>query len=137
MDDELDFGEDDLYREDDQARQPSASKASRDRTASARSQDDRRVSSSSRHARDQSGTPPPPLKSKHNPRLDVNGNPLPAHWESKVSASSGDIYYKNLITNVADWTIPTDEAPEDAGPMEEEQREQQVSGHEQQEYRGE
>lgn len=57
---------------------------------------------------ERSPTPPrpPPVRPPHNPRLDANGNSLHPDWESKVSSSGGDIYYKNLKTNKTTWEIP-------------------------------
>ncbi|KAI5479399.1 hypothetical protein MNV49_003733 [Pseudohyphozyma bogoriensis] len=56
-------------------------------------------------------TPPPkPEPKPHDKTLDAFGRPLPAGWISKVSTTSGDIYYRNLVANTTCWDIPTEPA---------------------------
>ena len=82
--------------------------------------------------RTRSPTPPPQPKPPHNPRLDVSGRELPQDWESRISASQGDMYYKNVMTGESSWTIPeqaaqTKEMPEPTKeqPQQQEQEQEQ------------
>lgn len=54
-----------------------------------------------------SPTPPRP----HDSTLDANGNKLPPNWESRISSTKGDIYYKNLVNSKSSWEIPVAELP--------------------------
>lgn len=74
-------------------------------------------------ARSPTPTPPPQPKPPHNPRLDANGHELPQDWESRISASQGDTYYKNLKTGETSWSIP-EQAKEASEPAKEQSTEQ-------------
>lgn len=49
-------------------------------------------------------------KAAHDETLDANGNKLPAGWVSRLSKSTGNIYYRNTLLNTSEWDIPTEPA---------------------------
>lgn len=100
---ELDFDEDDLFQ---QAHERGEDLDYSSRTTNTRTQVQVPVPTPVA-APVQPRSPTPPRI--HNPRLDSMGNPLPAPWESKVSTSKGDIYYKNTVTGKSSWEIPIQE----------------------------
>lgn len=43
----------------------------------------------------------------HDETLDEKGNKLPEGWVSRVSKSTGRLYYRNTLLNTSEWDIPT------------------------------
>ncbi|BGP32796.1 Peptidyl-prolyl cis-trans isomerase NIMA-interacting protein 1 [Rhodotorula toruloides] len=43
----------------------------------------------------------------HDETLDEKGNKLPKGWVSRVSKSTGRLYYRNTLLNTSEWDIPT------------------------------
>ncbi|CDR41880.1 hypothetical protein NBRC10512_000851 [Rhodotorula toruloides] len=43
----------------------------------------------------------------HDETLDEKGNRLPEGWVSRVSKSTGRLYYRNTLLNTSEWDIPT------------------------------
>lgn len=62
----------------------------------------------SREGRSKSPTPPRP---PHDSSLDVEGNKLPLNWQSRVSSTSGDVWYKNVLNGTSSWVIPKERSP--------------------------
>lgn len=55
-------------------------------------------------------TPPVPASKFNKPNdetLDEKGDKLPAGWVSRVSKSTGRLYYRNTLLNTSEWDIPT------------------------------
>lgn len=51
--------------------------------------------------------PAPPASAKENPNLfDSDGRRLPPNWLSKLSATTGNTYYKDTRTGLSHWEIP-------------------------------
>lgn len=61
-------------------------------------------------------TPPVPPVKAHDETLDALGNKLPAGWVSRVSKSTGNIYYRNTVLNTSAWDIPTEPAAPQPSP---------------------
>ncbi|KPV77675.1 uncharacterized protein RHOBADRAFT_51498 [Rhodotorula graminis WP1] len=55
-------------------------------------------------------TPPVQPKKPHDESLDALGNKLPQGWVSRVSKSTGNVYYRNTVLNTSAWDIPTEPA---------------------------
>ncbi|BGP25317.1 Peptidyl-prolyl cis-trans isomerase NIMA-interacting protein 1 [Rhodotorula toruloides] len=51
----------------------------------------------------------------HDETLDEKGNKLPEGWVSRVSKSTGRLYYRNTLLNTSEWDIPTRPAPASKG----------------------
>lgn len=48
-----------------------------------------------------------PSTRSHDPALDSLGNKLPLGWVSRISNTTGELYYRNTINNTSSWEIPT------------------------------
>ncbi|GAA5844554.1 hypothetical protein JCM9279_006346 [Rhodotorula babjevae] len=65
-------------------------------------------------------TPPVQPKKAHDESFDALGNKLPHGWVSRVSKSTGNVYYRNTVLNTSAWDIPTEPAappPPPAAPV--------------------
>jgi len=62
-------------------------------------------------------TPPVQPKKAHDESLDALGNKLPYGWVSRVSKSTGNVYYRNTVLNTSAWDIPTEPAAPPPAPV--------------------
>lgn len=46
----------------------------------------------------------------HDPSLDATGKKLPHGWVSRISNTTGELYYRDTISNTSSWDIPTTSA---------------------------
>ena len=113
---ELDFGEDELFdsnyspsRASPAPAAPSLSHSQSRRTAVAAAPLSASIPTSARSAVSIAfpALPAPPAPTKENPNLfDSDGRRLPPHWLSKLSATTGNTYYKDTRTGASHWEIP-------------------------------
>ncbi|GAA5935259.1 uncharacterized protein JCM15063_000983 [Sporobolomyces koalae] len=57
----------------------------------------------------------PPRPKAHDPALDAQGRKLPPGWVSRLSNTTGELYYRNTVNNTSSWEIPTRDAAEPEG----------------------
>lgn len=62
-------------------------------------------------------TPPVQPKKAHDESLDALGNKLPHGWVSRVSKSTGNVYYRNTVLNTSAWDVPTEPAAPPPAPV--------------------
>ncbi|GAA5975267.1 hypothetical protein JCM11641_005909 [Rhodosporidiobolus odoratus] len=108
QEDELDFGEDDLVPSSSTLIQPNNPQHALDHDPTALS-----TATTSSAPTPASHPPRSTPQAAHDESLDVLGNPLPKGWVSRVSKSTGDVYYRDTLRNTSSWEIPTHSAGTD------------------------
>ena len=103
---ELDFGEDELF---DSNYSPSRASPAPAAPAAPAASSRRAHATSTRSSFPPALSAPsaPPATTKENANLfDKDGRRLPPHWLSKLSATTGNTYYKDTRTGLSHWEIP-------------------------------
>ncbi|GAA5905849.1 uncharacterized protein JCM6883_002472 [Sporobolomyces salmoneus] len=117
QEDELDFDEDELVPQPFVA---SASTTSSNLPTSSSSQ----AALSTQTTKVQQSAAAAPAKPAHDPSLDATGKKLPEGWVSRISNTTGELYYRDTVSNTSSWEIPTIPAgvqkqePQDITPSE-------------------
>jgi len=108
QEDELDFDEDDLVPQAFAMPSSSSSSSLLSRSQPHSATVTASLSTSTTTVPTPASTKPPP----HDTSLDSLGRKLPQGWVSRMSNTTGELYYRNIVSNTSSWEIPTTPAVE-------------------------
>jgi len=108
QEDELDFDEDDLVPQAFAMPSSSSSSSLQSRSQPHPATVTAPLSISTTTVSTPASTKPPP----HDTSLDSLGRKLPQGWVSRMSNTTGELYYRNTVSNTSSWEIPITPAVE-------------------------
>jgi len=108
QEDELDFDEDDLVPQAFAIPSSSSSSSLQSRSQPHPAVPTAPLTATTIKASTPASTKPPP----HDTSLDSLGRKLPQGWVSRMSNTTGELYYRNTVSNTSSWEIPTTPAVE-------------------------